>query len=236
MQERDYNAGAGATPYRPEAIGDRRRISWGAIIAGTVAALSVQLLLTLLGLSIGMWAVDPAAGQEGFQGIGIGAAIWALVSFLVALYVGGWIAGRMSGLGNKFDGLLEGFMVWGLVTVVTFMLLTTALGGIIGGAAGLAGDVLAAGAEQVEDPQQAVEEFGEPARETMEDPQAQQELEQTAREVGEDVTTAGAAASFWAFLALLLGAVAAALAGRQGSSSGLREAVGDRDRPHPRTP
>src|SRR5690606_15487636 len=94
MQEKEYSAGSGATPYRPEAFADRRRISWGAIFAGTVAALSVQLLLTLLGLSIGMWAVDPSAGQQGFQGLGIGAAIWALVSFIIALYVGGWIAGR----------------------------------------------------------------------------------------------------------------------------------------------
>lgn len=231
MQERDYTAGPGATPYRPEANADRRRISWGAIFAGTVAALSIQLLLTLLGLSIGMWAVDPAAGSEGFQGLGIGAAIWALVSFIIALYVGGWIAGRMSGLGSKVDGLLEGFMVWGLVTVVTFMLLTTTIGGLIGGAAGLAGDVLTTAGQQVENPEQVVQEFGEPAREAMEDPQAQQEMQQTAREVGEEVTSAGATASFWAFLALLLGAVAAALAGRQGSSSGLREAIDREPRP-----
>ncbi len=230
MQERDYTTGGGATPYRPEAIADRRRISWGAIFAGTVAALSVQLLLTLLGLSVGMWAVSPAEAG-GFRGLGIGAAIWGLVSFIIALYVGGWIAGRMSGLGNKFDGLLEGFVVWGVVTVVTFMLLTTAIGGIIGGAAGLAGEVLAVAGEQVEDPVEILEQYGAPAREELEDPQTQREMEQTAREVGEDVTQAGAAASFWAFLALLLGAISAAFAGRQGSLSGLREVVGDRAAP-----
>src|SRR5690606_39351177 len=57
-------------------------------------------------------------------------------------------------------------------------------------------------------------------------PQAQEEMAQTAEQVGEEVTTAGAAASFWAFLALLLGAIAAALAGRQGSSSGLKDVTG----------
>lgn len=230
MEEKEHSASARGIEIRSGAFADRRRISWGAIFAGTVAALSVQVLLTLLGLSIGMWAVEPAAGQEGLQGLGIGAAIWAIVSFIIALYCGGWIAGRMSGLGNKFDGLLEGFMVWGLVTVVTFMLLTTAIGGIIGGAAGLAGDVLKTASRQVQEPQEVVQEFGQPAREEMQDPQTQEKMAETAREVGKEVTTAGAATSFWAFLALVLGAVAAALAGRQGSSSGLREAMHERER------
>lgn len=232
MEEREYTTGPGGAAYRTAAIADRRRISWGAIFAGTVAALSVQVLLTLLGLSIGLWVVDPAtADQSTMQGVGIGAALWALITFIIALYCGGWIAGRMSGLGNRFDGLLEGFMVWGLVTVITFMLLTTAVGGIVGGAAGLAGDALTMAGQQTEDPEQAVEEFAAPAREAAEDPQKQQEVEQKARDVGEDVAEAGAATSFWAFLALLLGAIAAAVAGRQGSASGLREVVGEPDRP-----
>lgn len=232
MEEREHSRGPAGPDYGISAVANRRRISWGAIFAGTVAAIAVQLLLTLLGVSIGAWAIDPAAGQEGMQGIGIGAGIWALVSFIIALFCGGWIAGRMSGLGSKLDGLLEGFLVWGAVTVLTFSLLTTTIGGIIGGAAGLAGQVVAVGGEQVEDPQQAVEEFGAAVRDVTEDPQTQQEAEETAQEVGDDVATATAAGSFWAFLALLLGAAAAALAGRLGSASGIRER-GVQTRPAP---
>jgi hypothetical protein len=226
MEERDYSTGPGRADYAISSVANRRRISWGAIFAGTVTALAVQLLLTLLGVSIGAWAADPAAGLAGMEGLGIGAAIWALVSFIIALFCGGWIAGRMSGLGNKLDGLLEGFLVWGAVTVFTFMLLTTAVGGILGGAAGLAGQTVAAAGEQVDDPEQVVREYGEPVRERMEDPQARQEMEETVREVGEEVATVTAAASFWSFLALLLGAIAASLAGRLGSASGMREVAG----------
>lgn len=221
MHEKEHTAGPAGMNYGAGALGYRRRISWGAIIAGSVAALSIQLLLTFLGLSIGLWAVDPAAGPEFFQGIGIGAAVWGLLSFIIALYAGGWIAGRMSGLGNRFDGMLEGFMVWGVVTVVTFMLLSSAVGGLLGGAAGLAGQAMTAAGQQVEDPEQIVEEYGEPAREAAE------ETAEAAPEVGEEVATAGAATFLWAFLALLLGAIASTLAGRQGSASGLREAVGE---------
>ncbi|HLS28676.1 MAG TPA: hypothetical protein VK041_08505 [Opitutales bacterium] len=238
MEERDDNVRNRPIGARAEYVSNRRRISWGAIIAGTIAALAVQLLLTLLGLSIGMWAIDPSAGQEGFQGLGMGAAIWGLASFIIALFVGGWIAGRMAGLESKFDGLLEGFMVWGLVTVVTFMLLTTAISGIVGGAAGLAGDALTSASEQIDDPQQMIQEFGQSFRdeiEEMQDPEAQQQMEQQAKQSGEEVASAGAATSFWAFLALLLGAIAAALAGHLGSSSGLKEAaVTDSPRARPR--
>jgi hypothetical protein len=225
MEERAHAAGPAYSDYRVGATGNRRRISWGAIFAGTVAAIAIQLLLTLLGVAIGAWVMNPQAGAEGMRGIGMGAGIWALASFVIALFAGGWIAGRMSGLGSKLDGLLEGFLVWGAVTVLTFTLLTTTIGGIFGGAAGLAGNVLTAAGDQVEDPQQLVQEFGVPAREQAQDPQAQQEAQQTAREVGTDVADATAATSFWAFLALLLGAIAAAVAGRMGSASGLREVI-----------
>jgi hypothetical protein len=211
MPDRNYTAAGAAQDWR-----NPRRISWGAIIAGTVAALSVQFLLTLLGVSIGLWTL-PAAGPEFLQEMGIGAAIWALLSFVIALYCGGWIAGRMSGLRSKLDGLLEGFLVWGVVTVVTFMLLTTAVGGLIGGAAGMAGEAMTLAVEQVEDPMATVEEFGQPAREALEEFEVEEE------EI-EAVATASAAAAFGAFLSLLLGAVAASFAGRQGSISSLREA------------
>lgn len=203
---------------------NRRRISWGAILAGTVAAISVQLLLTLLGISIGAWVSDPAAGREGMQGIGIGAGIWALATFIIALFCGGWIAGRMAGVASKLDGMLEGFLVWSAVTALSFMLLTSAIGGILGGAAGLAGNILSAAPEAIENPQQAMRDLGASAREATQDPQTRAQAETTAEQVGTNVAKSTAAGSFWAFLALLLGALVAALAGRMGGASGLRDA------------
>ncbi len=221
MEPREYPT----TPSRseflsPVAPATRRRISWGAIFAGTLVAIAVQLLLTLLGLAIGAWAVNPAAGTQGMQGVGIGAGIWALLSFIIALFCGGWVAGRMSGLGNKLDGLLEGFIVWGAVTVLTFFLLTTTVGHILGGAAGLAGNILPATTqEQLQNPQAALRQM----QAAIEDPQIKRNADETTKQVGESLARGTAAGSFWAFLALLLGAAAAAFAGRMGSSSGIQE-------------
>ena len=39
-----------------------RRVSWGAIFAGTIVALVVQIVLTLLGLSIGLGVMSQAPG------------------------------------------------------------------------------------------------------------------------------------------------------------------------------
>lgn len=72
----------------------RSRISWGAVIAGTVMAIIVMLLLQLLMLWLGLTAIDPAEEARPFEGIGTAAAIGYLVSTAIALFVGGLVAGR----------------------------------------------------------------------------------------------------------------------------------------------
>jgi hypothetical protein len=203
--------------YRDVAV-NRRRISWGAIFAGTVAAVAVQLLLTLLGISIGAWVANPASGPDNMQGIGIGAGIWALASFILSLFTGGWIAGRMAGLTDKLDGLLEGFLVWSAVTALSFMFLTNTIGGILGGAAGLAGNIINTAPEAGVSPQATMRDI----QTAVQDPQVRSDVQERAQAVTQDVARSTATGSFWAFLALLLGALAASFAGRIGGASGLR--------------
>src|SRR5690606_7383185 len=64
------------------------RASWGAILAGTVTAIASQIVLTVLGLAIGLTVVDPSANQQGF---GLGAGIWWLITGLVSLFLGGLV-------------------------------------------------------------------------------------------------------------------------------------------------
>ena len=120
-----------------------RSISWGAILAGCIAALSVHLLATLLGTGLGLSMVDPLmddnAGAEFTIGIGIA---WS-ISALLALWIGGWIAGRGARTTNGKLGGLHGFLVWSTATVVTALLLTSGAGALIGGAAKLAGKTAA---------------------------------------------------------------------------------------------
>ena len=92
------------TPIAPPST--LRRISWGAIIGGTVAAISILLLLNLLDIGIGASTIDPMEGDQPGKGMAIGAGIWFVLSFLIALAVGGWASGKLVGVPNKKDGML----------------------------------------------------------------------------------------------------------------------------------
>lgn len=132
--EYDYRS-AGTYDYRSIV----KRTSWGAIFAGMVVALVVELALSVLGLGIGLGVVNPATEQAPFAGVGIGAGIWFVITTIIALFCGGWVAGRMSGFPRTLTGTLHGLVVWGLVTLLSFYLMTTAVGMLISGVAGVIG-------------------------------------------------------------------------------------------------
>jgi len=112
-----------------------RRISWGAIFAGVVIAVAVQLVMGILGTGIGLSMVDPVQGSTpGATGFGIGAGLYWLITTIVSLGAGGCAAARVSGVTEKFDALVHGLVVWGVTLILTLYLLTSAVGGIIGGA------------------------------------------------------------------------------------------------------
>jgi hypothetical protein len=135
-------AGMGDVVVRP---GSFRRISWGGVFAGLFLVLSIQLLLSMLGFGIGLSIVEPGQGGVPNAGtIGIGAAIWWVVTYIVALVIGSYAAARLAGVALRFDGVLHGLVTWAFALMVTFYLLTTAVGGVIGGAFGIVGNTLSA--------------------------------------------------------------------------------------------
>ena len=89
----------------------RSRISWGAIAAGSVLALAVYFLLTLLGGAIGL----SVSGNVSDQSLGIGAAIWAIVTTAGCLFLGGFIASQFTTGENKAEGVMYGLLVWAVV-------------------------------------------------------------------------------------------------------------------------
>lgn len=125
----------------------RARVSWSAIFAGVVLAVALQLVLSLLGAGVGLGFVDPGhAESASASSLGVGAAVWWLASTVVALLAGSYAAARLAGAGSRFDGLLHGLVVWGLTLLLTFYLLTTAVGGVVGGAfSAVSGTLSAAG-------------------------------------------------------------------------------------------
>lgn len=126
--------------YAPAAAGViTKRISWGAVFAGALVALVVQLALSLLGLGIGMGTVDPMEEANPLSGLGTGAIIWWAVSMLLALFAGGYVAGHLAGVPRKLDSSLHGILTWCLFTLLSLYLLTTAIGRIMSGVGNVLG-------------------------------------------------------------------------------------------------
>jgi hypothetical protein len=132
-------SGAHATHARPTIDDDAHtiminRVAWGAIFAGVVVALVVQVLLTMLGAGIGMATLDPGtADNPAAATFSITAAIWWVISGIIAAFAGGYIAARMSGRTVPTTGALHGLTTWAFTTLVVLYLLTTTAGSLVGG-------------------------------------------------------------------------------------------------------
>jgi len=220
---------AGGYPRRQDidVVTPTDRIRWGPIIAGIFAAITSLVVLTLLGLAIGLTTVDPNSQLSNY---GIGAGIWGAISALLAFGIGGFLAARTAAVGGRSNGLLNGAMVW----VVAIPLLLSFVGSGIsallstaGSIAGTAAQVGAPAAGQLADDPQAQNEAQQAAEGAVEQAQeqAQQVQEQvTPQDAAQAAQTAGTAVG-GTLLSLLLGLAAAAVGG----------AIGARDRIDRRT-
>ena len=110
----------------------RSQIQWGAIIAGLAVGLAVQMVLTLLGLSIGASSIDLRETHPG-GGIPLATGLWTGVSMLISAFIGGYVASRLSGASVRAEGLFHGAVLWAVTSVVFAWLGTTALSFMIGG-------------------------------------------------------------------------------------------------------
>lgn len=116
-------------------------ISWGAIFAGVVVGLSMNLVLNLLGVAAGLMSIDVLNGQAPTENAPVIAALWNGVSMLVSAFVGGYVAARMSGLKRRSDGVLHGFVSWGATTIL--------MTGIFAAVAGILSNQLFSGISRV---------------------------------------------------------------------------------------
>jgi hypothetical protein len=141
----------GAAPtQRVDVIPDDRRtnllnrISWGAVLAGVATSLVAQLLLNLLGIGIGLATVTAANPAENPNPgtFSIVAAVWWTVSGIIAAFLGALAAGRLCGAAYPNTARWHGLITWATTTLVVFYLLSSAIGGILGGAFSALGNTI----------------------------------------------------------------------------------------------
>jgi hypothetical protein len=115
----------------PRASPRRDSIRWGPIWAGLITALTTFLLLQLLAIGIGLVDIGPGGG---------GGWVPAIIG-LIAFFTGGAVAGMTSAVRGVATGLLNGFMVWALGTVLILLLSALGLGQLFGALGNVAGQL-----------------------------------------------------------------------------------------------
>jgi hypothetical protein len=119
---------------------------------GGVVLVVLQLLLSLLGAGVGLGTVNTNAGSTPMAStLGIGAGLWWVLTSCIAIGVGGFVAAWFAGVEIRFDGVLHGLVTWGIATILTFWLLTSAVGGIMGRGFSALGSVASATGSSVGD-------------------------------------------------------------------------------------
>lgn len=167
----------------------------GAIIAGAALALSLYVLLALLGGAVIFSLHDKASAQ----GLGTGTAVYAIVVTAICLFLGGLVASQLTTGENKLEASLYGIFVW--ATVFAALLVLTTAGAKVGflalSSVATAGHVAAdhtthenweASARQAGVPQDQIDQWKQrakdtpaTAKQTLEDPQNQKAAEKAAK-------------------------------------------------------
>jgi len=101
----------------------RSRVSWGAIFAGAVMALAVYLVFTLLGGAIGL----SVSSETDSETLSTGAGVWAVVTTIIALFVGGWVTSQCTVGENKMEAVVHGIITWGIVLFMTVWFVTAGM-------------------------------------------------------------------------------------------------------------
>src|SRR5262245_16084041 len=110
--------------------------SWRSALAGVAVALATDLMLSLLGLAVGVTSVGPGSSAAAAQAAGIGVAVWYLLSMLVSIFLGGMVAGISSRDLTRMAGAIEGLVVWATTLLLMIWLIARGIGSILSAAAG----------------------------------------------------------------------------------------------------
>ncbi len=92
--------------------------TWSAVLAGVFASLVVQILLTMLGMGIGLLAIDVPTASSTPAGAGWAAFVWWAVSGIIAAFIGGAIAAANSPDQTGLGRIGHALAAWAVATVV----------------------------------------------------------------------------------------------------------------------
>jgi hypothetical protein len=152
------------------------RVRWSGIMSGFFVAIAALLLLTALGLAIGITTLGnpQTATSETASGLGIGAGIWAFITLLISLFLGGMVSTQVTDLPDRAAAVIHAVLVWVLFLLFILWLIVsgisfglTGLFGVVGALARGATAAVGAGGDLVQrlgldDPNQVLAKLDDP--------------------------------------------------------------------------
>ncbi|HVT53394.1 MAG TPA: hypothetical protein VHE77_17555 [Dongiaceae bacterium] len=141
-----YPAGRADPTFRPQTGATESAVSgvsWGAIVAGGIAAAAMAMILAILGAGLGLVSISPWPGRGASAGtFGAGVVIWSIIIEILAFGIGGYLAGRLRtkwanlhGDEVYFRDTAHGLITWALGTLVGVALVASAAGHVARGGA-----------------------------------------------------------------------------------------------------
>lgn len=110
-------------------LGPLKRVSWGAILSGSILSVAAMLTFGTLAVAVSGADIVPAANEWSLRTLGFAAGLWWVASGVVALFLGGLVTGRLAGFSRRGEGPLHGIITWALTTVTTVALTTSMIVG-----------------------------------------------------------------------------------------------------------
>lgn len=115
---------------------ERFGFCWSAVLAGLVTAVALNVMFAQIAFALNLGIVDASSSV---QTVAIMNGIAWVVTGLIALFVGAWVAGTVASARSHLDGGLHGIAVWGAGAIVTLVLGFSAAGALGGGMVFLVG-------------------------------------------------------------------------------------------------
>jgi hypothetical protein len=106
------------SPRVEDVVSVGTRISWSAILAGTLLALGVYFLLGTLGGAVGLSTSD----RMNPTNLQTAAIIWAFLITVAALFVGGLATSLFTVGENKIEAVMSGVIMWALLSALLLLL------------------------------------------------------------------------------------------------------------------
>lgn len=96
------------------------RLDWSGLFGGASIGWGVLLLLSLIGITLGLSVIDPFASRPATSNSG--AALWGALSAVISSFIGGFAVVRLAGDRRRGESLVHGAVAWGMSMLLAAMI------------------------------------------------------------------------------------------------------------------